>query len=58
MGKYRFRAVCTRNDGPPQIFLANLELLTHGGQVMHICASKLVIIGSGNGWSPGYLNQC
>ena len=27
--------------------------LTHWGQVMHICISKLIIIGSDNGLSPG-----
>ena len=27
--------------------------LTHWGQVMHICISKLTIIGSDNGLSPG-----
>ena len=40
---------------------------THCGRVMHICVSKLTIIGSDNGLSPGrrpgsapghYLNQC
>ena len=28
-------------------------LLTHWGRVMHICVSKLTIIGSNNGLSPG-----
>ena len=28
-------------------------LLTHWGRVMHICVSKLTIIGSDNGLSPG-----
>ena len=28
-------------------------ILTHGGQVTHICVSKLTIIGSDNGLSPG-----
>ena len=28
--------------------------LTHWGQVMHICISKLIIIGSDNGLSPGW----
>ena len=28
--------------------------LTRWGQVMHICISKLIIIGSGNGLSPGW----
>ena len=28
--------------------------LTHGGQVMHICVSKLTIIDSDNGLSPGW----
>ena len=29
------------------------RLLTHLGRVMHICISKLTIIGSDNGLSPG-----
>ena len=29
------------------------ETLTHSGRVMHICVSKLTIIGSDNGLSPG-----
>ena len=29
------------------------ELLTHWGRVTHICVSKLTIIGSDNGLSPG-----
>ena len=38
-------------------------VLTHWGRVTHICVSKLTIIGSDNGLSPGrlpshYLNQC
>ena len=47
------------------IYMCNwtVFLLTHWGQVMHICVSKLTIIGSDNGLSPGrrqaiYLNQC
>ena len=28
-------------------------VLTHWGQVMHICVNKLTIIGSDNGLSPG-----
>ena len=44
----------------PRIFLC----LTHWGRVAHICVSKINIIGSDNGLSPGrlqaiiYLNQC
>ena len=30
-----------------------LKLLTHWGRVTHICVSKLTIIGSDNGLSPG-----
>ena len=29
------------------------DILTHWGRVMHICVSKLTIIGSDNGLSPG-----
>ena len=32
---------------------ANCSLLTHWGRVTHICFSKLTIIGSDNGLSPG-----
>ena len=30
-----------------------LNVLTHWGRVTHICVSKLTIIGSANGMSPG-----
>ena len=33
--------------------LISLYVLTHWGQVTHICVSKLTIIGSDNGLSPG-----
>ena len=33
--------------------LDDLVTLTHWGRVTHICVSKLTIIGSGNGLSPG-----
>ena len=36
-----------------QPFCWGLNELTHWGQVMHICISKLNIIGSGNGSLPG-----
>ena len=31
----------------------DLSMLTHWGRVTHICVSKLIIIGSDNGLSPG-----
>ena len=31
----------------------SVSLLTHWGRVMHICVSKLTIVGSDNGLSPG-----
>ena len=31
----------------------SVSLLTHSGRVMHICVSKLTIVGSDNGLSPG-----
>ena len=34
-------------------FCFTLNVLTHWGRVMHICFSKLTIIGSDNGLSPG-----
>ena len=33
--------------------LLDLNVLTHWGQAMHICISKIIIIGSDNGLSPG-----
>ena len=33
-------------------FCSGCNVLTHWGQVMHICVSKLTIIGSDNGLSP------
>ena len=47
-----------------QQFCPSLHVLTHWGWVTHICISKLTIIGSDNGLSPGrrqaitLLNQC
>ena len=42
--------------------LFSARLSTHWSRVTHICVSKLTIIGSDNGLSPGrrshYLNQC
>ena len=35
------------------IFWHEYNILTHWGRVMHICVSKLTIIGSDNGLSPG-----
>ena len=34
--------------------LRNQIVLTHSGWVTHICSSKLIIIGSDNGLSPGW----
>ena len=39
--------------GANELMLSNNLLLTHWGQVTHICVSKLTIIGSDNGLSPG-----
>ena len=36
-----------------QPFCPSLNVLTHWGQVTHICVSELTIIGSDNGLSPG-----
>ena len=33
--------------------LSSLNMLTHWGPVTHSCVSKLIIIGSDNGLSPG-----
>ena len=33
--------------------MGNTKLLTHWGRVTHICVSKLAIIGTDNGFSPG-----
>ena len=35
------------------VFFGGVEVLTHWGRVMHICVSKLNIIASDNGLSPG-----
>ena len=37
----------------PEYRTAQMHILTHWGRVMHICVSKLTIIGSDNGLSPG-----
>ena len=54
---WRHRCCCLFNRNTP-----NTVVLTHWGRVTHICVSKLTIIGSDNGLSPGrhhhYLNQC
>ena len=46
--------ICTATFHSP-----GLDSLTHWGRVMHICVSKLTIIGSDNGLSPPnhYLNE-
>ena len=44
--------ICRHNDG--KYGTAWKQHLTHWGQVMHICISKLTIIGSDNGLSPGW----
>ena len=46
---YRWNLLCTC------VFInqSNSQCLTHCGGVMHICVSKLSIIGSDNGLSPG-----
>ena len=38
---------------PLLVFQSEWVLLTHWGRVTHICVSKLTIIGSDNGLSPG-----
>ena len=37
-----------------RISLSAVNILTHWDRVTHICVSKLTIIGSDNGWSPGW----
>ena len=38
------------------MYCSHLEMnsITHWGRVMHVCISKLTIIGSGNGLLPGW----
>ena len=36
------------------LYCKNTQLLTHWGQVTHICVVKLIIIGSDNGLLPGW----
>ena len=38
---------------PDRYASSDLYKLTHWGRVIHICVSKLTIIGSDNGLSPG-----
>ena len=47
---YQIQCMCM-----PFVFINHLYLptLTHWGQVTHICVSKLTIIGSDNGLTPG-----
>ena len=45
---WRHRCCCLFNRNTP-----NTVVLTHWGRVTHICVSKLTIIGSDNGLSPG-----
>ena len=41
------------SSGKCRPFCLGLNVLTHWGRVTHICVSKLTIIGSNNGLSPG-----
>ena len=43
------------NNGVIRKLMSSYQWLTHWGRVTHICVSKLTIIGSDNGLSPG---QC
>ena len=42
-----------QTDNKENIKVPHIGLLTHWGRVTHICVSKLTIIGSYNGLSPG-----
>ena len=69
-GSSRKTKVLTISNCKTQRYISNIHRiikaqmhLTHWGRVAHICVSKLTIIGSDNGLSPGrrqaiYLNQC
>ena len=55
IGDFRSQRI-SRHDNDPQSWnnLSSVsEELTHWGRVTHICVSKLTIIGSDNGLSPG-----
>ena len=46
--------VCTDTEWHALIIISVTDSLTHWGRVMHTCVSKLTIIGSDNGLSPGW----
>ena len=48
----KWRAITWINDNPILWYKCISAVLTHWGQVMHICVSKLNIIGLDNGLSP------
>ena len=50
---YWDRALSVNQWQPLIIFFQHQKALIHWGWVMHICASKITIIGSDNGLSPG-----
>ena len=50
-GNYHFERYM--HSGVRRAALAEATLPTHWGRVTHICISKLTIIGSDNGLSPG-----
>ena len=45
--------ISLRADSDLSADTAIADWITHWGQVTHICVSKLIIIGSDNGLSPG-----
>ena len=55
---YNYHSITTAADGLELCWMQKLmcfppSFLTHWGRVTHICVSKLTIIGSDNGLSPG-----
>ena len=60
---YDSSMICNSNNGENPVrnipYKLTIKTLNHWGWVMHICVSKLTIIGSDSGVSPGhYLKQC
>ena len=51
----RYAILPVQSNFRTEVFLGSIRfnILTHRGRVTHICVSKLIIIGSDNGLSPG-----
>ena len=57
LGPNRWQSITWTNVDPIHLCIYSslgLNLLTHWGWMTHICVSKIIIIGSDNGLSPGW----